>query len=141
MSAVLDAGAVFELLARRGHEGPVREAMERAAFDVRAPELMDLEVTSSVRRLLHRGVIPHEVAMVTIDALRIAPVERVGHAALLSRVWELRDRLTPYDATYLALAERPEPGREPSTLVTTDARLGRTVRAIGTVDVVVVAVP
>lgn len=37
---------------------------------------------------------------------------------LLARVWELRDNLTAYDATYVALAEALGCG-----LVTADARL------------------
>jgi len=39
---------------------------------------------------------------------------------LLTRVWELRDNMTAYDATYIALAE--ELGCE---LLTADARLAR----------------
>jgi predicted nucleic acid-binding protein len=45
---------------------------------------------------------------------------RYPHAALLSRVWELRENFTAYDAVYIALAETLE-----APLVTTDARLAR----------------
>jgi predicted nucleic acid-binding protein len=45
---------------------------------------------------------------------------RYPHAALLSRVWELRENLTAYDAVYIALADTLE-----APLVTTDARLAR----------------
>lgn len=62
---------------------------------------------------------------------------RAGHAVLLTRVWDLRDRLTPYDAAYLALAESPGDDGRAGTLVTTDARFAWT---IGTVHVVVVPV-
>lgn len=40
--------------------------------------------------------------------------------SLLDRVWELRDNLTAYDASYVALAELLH-----CALLTADARLGR----------------
>jgi len=33
-------------------------------------------------------------------------IERVARTALLARVWDLRDSYTPYEASYIALAER-----------------------------------
>jgi predicted nucleic acid-binding protein len=39
---------------------------------------------------------------------------------LLGRIWELRDNVTAYDATYVALAEALD-----CSLVTADARLAR----------------
>jgi len=49
------------------------------------------------------------------------PIERHGHWILLQRVWELRDRVTAYDALYVALAESLA-----APLLTCDARLART---------------
>jgi predicted nucleic acid-binding protein len=48
------------------------------------------------------------------------PLERVSHTPFLSRIWELRHNLTPYDAAYVALAEVME-----APLLTADARLSR----------------
>ena len=45
---------------------------------------------------------------------------RYSHVAFLDRIWELKDNLTAYDATYVALAEALS-----APLVTTDARLAR----------------
>jgi len=42
------------------------------------------------------------------------------HRPLLSRIWELRDSVSAYDACYVALAERLG-----VPLLTCDARLGR----------------
>ena len=39
-------------------------------------------------------------------------------AQLLERIWELRGNITPYDAAYIALAERLD-----SPLITCDAKL------------------
>ncbi|GAB3996631.1 hypothetical protein GCM10029992_17290 [Glycomyces albus] len=33
------------------------------------------------------------------------PVERFPHNQLVTRIWELRDNVTAYDASYIALAE------------------------------------
>lgn len=46
------------------------------------------------------------------------PVTRRSHHPLIPRIWELRDNLTPYDASYVALAEALG-----CPLVTADARL------------------
>ena len=46
------------------------------------------------------------------------PINRHAHDPLLARCWELRENVTPYDASYVALAEAL---RVP--LLTADARL------------------
>jgi predicted nucleic acid-binding protein len=48
------------------------------------------------------------------------PLQRIPHTALIRRVWELRDNVTPYDAAYVALAEVLG-----ATLLTADIRLSR----------------
>jgi len=48
------------------------------------------------------------------------PLRRAPHLPLLSRCWELRHNLTPYDAAYVALAEALD-----VALVTADRRLSR----------------
>ena len=46
------------------------------------------------------------------------PIRRMPLAPLLGRMWELRSKITAYDAAYLALAERLD-----SRLITCDSRL------------------
>ena len=53
-----------------------------------------------------------------LSDLAALEVERFSHVRLLTRVWELRDNLTVYDALYVALAETLE-----APLVTLDARM------------------
>ena len=53
--------------------------------------------------------------MIVVDAS-----ERVGVGGLLGRIWELRDNVSAYDATYVAVAEALE-----APLVTADGRLAR----------------
>jgi predicted nucleic acid-binding protein len=48
------------------------------------------------------------------------PIVRYPATPLLERIWQLRDRLSPYDAAYVALAEALD-----LPLYTTDLRLAR----------------
>jgi predicted nucleic acid-binding protein len=51
----------------------------------------------------------------------ILRIQAYPHLSLLGRVWELRNALSAYDATYVALAERLN-----ISLITCDRRLGAT---------------
>jgi predicted nucleic acid-binding protein len=53
-----------------------------------------------------------------IADLRSLRLDRMSHAPLLDRCWELRANLTIYDAAYVALAELLD-----TTLLTADGRL------------------
>lgn len=117
---VLDASLLAAALGDDSEAGarfrePLWEATKRFA-----PELIDLEVTSYARRAVRRGVMTPERAMRMLVDLAQLPFKRVSHRPLLSRVWELRENVSPYDASYIALAEIIE-----ATLVTADARLAR----------------
>ena len=63
------------------------------------------------------------------------PVERHSHDALVPRIWELRENLTAYDATYVAWRKRSPTNRRP--LITADARLARATGAVTRVRVIV----
>src|SRR5262245_38321853 len=81
-----------------------------------APEIIDLEVMSVWRRTL----IDERRAALALGDLRDLPLKRASHSALLSRCWELRHNLTPYDASYVALAEALD-----VPLLTADRRISR----------------
>jgi predicted nucleic acid-binding protein len=85
-----------------------------------APELLDLEVLSVMRRHVRAGRLGVHQAHRVLLELRALPIERASHHVLVSRCWELRDNLSPYDAAYVALAERLG-----VVLVTADSRLAR----------------
>ncbi|WP_109474339.1 type II toxin-antitoxin system VapC family toxin [Ornithinimicrobium cavernae] len=114
---VIDASVLVVALADDGADG------ERARWRLRgeqlcAPDLIDLEVVSVLRRLTSVGrVLPHRAELALSD-LREMPLQRAGHRDLVPRCWALRDDLTPYDAAYVALAEL---SRAP--LLTADERL------------------
>jgi predicted nucleic acid-binding protein len=85
-----------------------------------APALIDLEVLSVWRGLSRRGQLDARRVALALEDLRSLPMQRVDHAPLLERCWQLRENLTVYDAAYVALAEALQ-----ATLVTGDRRLAR----------------
>lgn len=132
---VVDAGAVLELVMWRGYGEPVAEAMRHQEGDVVAPELLDLEVIHTLRRISRGESLSAARAASAAAALAELPIERIGHRPLLDRVWDLRHVCSAYDASYVALAERLGDG---TRLLTTDGRLARTVEGLGTVPVTVI---
>lgn len=85
-----------------------------------APDLVYLEVVSVARRVVAAGGADERRARLALEDLADLPLRVAPHRPLLPRVWALRENLTPYDAAYVALAERLE-----CTLLTADGRLSR----------------
>lgn len=101
---VVDASVLAPALADDGADGDrVRERLR--GEQLVAPELVDLEVLSTLRRAARGGQLDERRSSQALDDLAALPLRRVSHRALLPRVWELRDNLTAYDAAYVALAE------------------------------------
>lgn len=116
---VVDASALATALTDDGTDGDL--ARERLRGQVlAAPELIDLEVSSVVRRLILSGQLPVPRAEQALADLMVLPMQRAPHLPLLARCWSLRDNLSVYDASYVALAESLS-----SVLLTADARLSR----------------
>jgi len=90
-----------------------------------APELIDPEALSGLRRLVSQRLISGEAATQAVADLLEARIVRYPHRPFVQRAWELRGQLTPYDALYVALAEAIG-----VTLVTTDRRLARAVTTV-----------
>ena len=118
---VLDASAAVVVLLNLGPDAArIRERMAESDDDLHAPHLFEVEVLSVLRRYFLRGGLSQERARLALNRLSTLRLSRYPHIALLSRVWELRNNVTAYDAAYIALAETLE-----APLVTTDARLSR----------------
>ena len=116
---VVDASIVASALGDDGSDG--ERARQRLAGErLFAPELLDLEVASVWRRAARAGRLTGRRAGQALDDLAALPLARAPHQPLMSRIWKLRDNLTPYDAAYVALAEALE-----ASLVTADQRLFR----------------
>ena len=116
---VADASVLAVALADDGQDGEL--ARRRLAGEtLAAPELVDLEVVSVLRRHVAARRMTARRADEAISDLAELPVERSPHRPLLRRIWQLRHVATPYDAAYIALAEALG-----ATLVTADRRLSR----------------
>ena len=112
---VLDASAaVLALL----NDGDARRAL--ATETVVVPHLADSEIAHALRAQVLRGGIDAGDARRALARWARLGVGRFAVVAFLARIWELRDNLTAYDASYVALAEALA-----CELVTADARLAQ----------------
>ncbi len=117
---VVDASVLTTALADDGPDGDLARRRLRGE-DVAAPELVDLEVSSVLRRLARSGILPLRRAEPALTDLVELPMRRAPHRPLLQRCWSLRDNATVYDGSYVALAEALN-----VTLLTADLRLTST---------------
>ena len=83
-----------------------------------APHLIDLEIAHVLRKLVLRREISVERGAVALQDFAKIPIFKWPHCPLLSRIWELRDNVSAYDAAYVSLAELLE-----APLLTCDRRL------------------
>jgi predicted nucleic acid-binding protein len=112
---VVDASAAMSALL---DAGPARDAL--AIEQLHAPHLIDAEVAHGVRRLVGTGQLDAGAGWRALDTLRHTGITRYPVFTVLDRMWDLRDSLSAYDATYVALAEMLD-----CTLMTADGRLAR----------------
>jgi predicted nucleic acid-binding protein len=75
--------------------------------DVRssAPDLINLETLSGLRRLERCALISSDQRRTAVARLSQLDIERELTAPMIRRIDQLRDNVTPYDAAYVALAE------------------------------------
>lgn len=117
---VVDASVVVAAVAGDGADARAARSRLQAEDELLAPELLDLEVASALRRAVRAGRVDVPRAELALAAMARLPLVRAGHSRLMPRVWGLRDGLSPYDAAYVALAEALG-----LVLVTADARIAR----------------
>jgi len=115
---VVDASVVANALADDGDDG--RQARRRLAeaTDLAAPDLVDVETVSVLRRRWLAGDLTDRRYSSAVEDLADLPILRLPTQALVRRAFDLRANVTPYDAVYVTLAEHLD-----ATLVTADARL------------------
>lgn len=114
---VVDASALVEVLLRT--PAGVRVERRMVAGRAHAPELLDVEVLSALTHLTRADVLSREHAARALRLALEAPITRVRHAGLVARAWSHVERVSAYDAVYVALADALD-----CPLVTTDRRLG-----------------
>jgi predicted nucleic acid-binding protein len=134
---VLDASALVDLLLVRPLAGVIERHVAVHAPDLHAPQLLDVEVLSALRRVVSSGEASATRASEAIDDLLELPIDRHAHGPLMPRVWQLRETFMAYDATYLALAETLS--ERPVALLTADAGFARAIDSASDVQALLVA--
>lgn len=104
MTVVVDASTIIAALIDSGSDGVWAEQF-LATSDIAAPHLMPVEVTNILRRSAIKGSITADVASLALNDLNDLSVEYFEFRPFASRIWELRQNVTAYDAWYVALAE------------------------------------
>ena len=67
-----------------------------------APELVDAEVLSALRKNVQLGLIEPDTAQTAVDDLPRLHIERISHRHLTSLAWQYRHNVSAYDALYVA---------------------------------------
>lgn len=112
---VVDASAALSALL---NAGPARRDLARE--QLHAPHLIDSEVANGLRRQVAIRQMDAGAGWTALDTFRRLGITRYPAFSMMDRVWELRDNLSAYDASSVALAELLG-----CNLLTADARLGR----------------
>lgn len=118
MTYVVDASAMVALLADNGPTGNW-VAATTAGVGLSAPHLLPYEVGNILRRHTIAGLLDAGAATIAHADLVTLPVDLYPYDIYAGRAWQLRNNLTIYDASYVAVAELLG-----VPLVTLDARLG-----------------
>lgn len=115
---VIDASAATEYLLRTRLGNKLADVIEGAFL--LAPELLDVEVLSVLRRAVLRRQLTEERALLAIEDLIDWSIDRLPHKALVWAAWQHRNNVSAYDAFYVAAARLAG-----ASLLTTDGPLAR----------------
>ena len=115
---VIDASAATEYLLRTPLGLSVATAIEDASLI--APELLDVEVLSVLRRAVLRREITEQRAILAIEDLVDWSIDRIPHKPLIWLAWQNRNNVSAYDAFYVAAARVSD-----APLLTADGPLSR----------------
>ena len=115
---VVDASVIANVIGDDEAAGQLTRARFAAASAVSAPDLVDVETFSVLRRRWLAGDLSDERFRGAVDDLLALPIIRFPIGPLMVRAFELRANITAYDAYYVALAEALD-----CPLITADRRL------------------
>ena len=107
---IIDASALLPILIDQapGTDSTLQRISEFATKDLAAPHLVDLEIASTLERMVSQEGLSQHIATGALGDLGGMRLRRFPHHLLLDRIWGLRHNLTAYDAAYIALAETLE---------------------------------
>ena len=115
---VIDASVVANVVGDDGSDGRRARAELRGAGEIAAPDLVDVETVSVLRKRWLAGTVSEKRFATAVDDLTQLDLERYPTLRFMHRAFELRANVMAYDSAYVALAE--ELGCE---LLTADRRL------------------
>jgi predicted nucleic acid-binding protein len=115
---VVDASVLANVVGDDEAAGQLARARLAVASAVSAPDLVDVETVSVLRRRWLAGDLSDERSLFAVDDLVALPITRFPAGPLMVRAFELRANITAYDACYVALAEALD-----CPLITSDRRL------------------
>lgn len=102
MQYVVDASVAVEYLLRTPLGLTVAGVLEDAGLI--APELMDAEVLSVLRRAVLNGHLEPARARMALSDLADWPIDRISHRDLARLAWQYYQNVSAYDAFYIAAA-------------------------------------
>jgi predicted nucleic acid-binding protein len=114
---VIDAGAALEWFMGTPRGLRIAKKLDSPG-GIHATHLLDAEIAQALRRLLRSGDIYLSRAEQVLLSLVDSRIQRHSMVPLLPRIWHLRENLSAYDASYIALAEALD-----APLLTCDGRL------------------
>ncbi len=119
MPVVADTSALLPALVDPGAAGQAARAA-LSEGDWFAPTFIDAEMLQVMRTRVRNHSLPLHLAEEAILDLQTMPLERIDISPLLDRVWQLRENLSAYDASLVAVAEAFD-----AVLVTADERMAK----------------
>ncbi|HEX2706308.1 MAG TPA: type II toxin-antitoxin system VapC family toxin [Candidatus Lustribacter sp.] len=102
---VVDASVLANAIGDDAEAGRQARDLLREHREVAAPDLVDVETTAVLRRRWLAGTLTDERFEQAVDDLADIPLARFPARGLMRRAFELRAKVTAYDACYVALAE------------------------------------
>jgi len=115
---VIDACAAAEYLLRTSLGLKIAGIIEGNTLV--APELLDVEVLSVLRRAVLRRELTEDRALQAVEDLFEWPIDRIPHRTLLRAAWQHRNNVSAYDSFYVAAARLSD-----APLITADGPLAR----------------
>jgi predicted nucleic acid-binding protein len=117
---VVDATILANVVGDDGVDGETARARVADAGSIAAPALVYVEATSVLRKRWIAKSLTERRLRGAIDDMMDLPLQSFPLAPLMHRAFELRSNVSPYDASYVAVAEALS-----CTLVTADGRLAK----------------
>lgn len=114
---VVDASVLANVVGDDGEDGVLARDLVRG-HDLSVPDLAGVEVVSVLRRRWLARTMTAGRFSDALDDLVALPADRYPVLPFMPRAYELRANVSPYDATYVALAEQLQ-----CPLLTADRRL------------------